>query len=1142
MEERQVIHVPFSAGLDTKSDPRAVSPPKLTMGRDIQFELLGGIGTRKPFGAIGTNVQGGGTLSNYRRIYDNNGELVCLTVDTLYSWDSRDSLWVPRGTHLAVATTEQTRFATTDDQFGSDRAELNGTVVWAWVNGTNAYVAAMDKATGAVICPPTAFLGCPYLIRVVACQTRIMLVYELAIGYVYAIAIDPANVASSLAASPTEITGLNSPANFDVTQVIGADAIVGAVEVGSGPIDYIVFTCTSAMSVATSSKSRVAQGPIAVSCTPDGVHVQIARCNLAGNAIQGDLITIATLADVYTNQTLMNTSTYAIPGGGAVFSIAMAHRAVQNGGHYRCYYWIGISNSSTSAYGMYTGYVDDSGTIVVANRFNNYWLAPASRAFAYNQNVFFWAVFAESSDTGTPSASFASAVQNTYFLIRDDGFIAAVAATTVAGGHAYGGTLPGVQLTNGSTTFSWAGGIRRLVPITPLLTVAQQGLDRDPGISPTRSTYAERAPREIVFNFDDNNARRAVRIGSTLYFAGGENLQYDGQQLTELGFHVYPWTFTLTDVGSGGTLPSAWTGAYKVTWGWQNAAGDVDRSTTASVQQPTAGSSSDSFSCSVAGSLIPTHKTASVPFAEWWRTQTAPINTSPFYLVSSLNPQSTSTPNNFVPNTTLSTASPPSAATAQQTQYLAEFIDGENDATIATSQTNPENGGVLANICPPSASMICADQFRVYLGGVAGQPNTIWYSLQRNDGEVARFNDALVITVPPIGGALTGVIYHPQANQIIAFRQRAVYAFAGTGYDNLGNGSNFGPAQVVSTDVGCDNPDAFCAGPFGVIFHSAKGWTKLDGGLNLQYIGKGAAAFDGDTVYSVAVMESQNEVRIVTNNRIIVWDYLVDAWLEWTVATGVHATLWNGQYVYLDSSQGPMLEQTSYASGVNYGMDVELSFEKPAGYVGRFNTRWVMLLGEYRSSCLARVRVNSNYQQDGAGNWVYFDDVVKAPAAVVGGPLQVRHGPSQPNGMESLKVRITAISATLASIALTASGTTITITSSIGTSAGNALSLAHASATTLSAADSGGNLTTLSGPSTLTAQQMVDVLTRDSLLVSAAITAGSGSTVFNLSAFTGSLTGGEDWPTGEAMRLTALGLELGGAPGLFKQLAAAQEQ
>jgi hypothetical protein len=94
-----------------------------------------------------------------------------------------------------------------------------------------------------------------------------------------------------------------------------------------------------------------------------------------------------------------------------------------------------------------------------------------------------------------------------------------------------------------------------------------------------------------------------------------------------------------------------------------------------------------------------------------------------------------------------------------------------------------------------------------------------------------------------------------------------------------------------------------------------------------------------------------------------------------------------------------------------YGIDVETSWIKAHDLQGFGKLGAIVVLGEYRSACMVRIRLARDYQCNTAGHPTYFDDRAWRPMpAAIAGPMQVRHVPSAGNSnVESIKVRITAV-------------------------------------------------------------------------------------------------------------------------------------
>lgn len=1136
----QPLTLKFDGSLETKSDVRLGAPPDFDLLHDAHFEEAGALQTRLPFGAVmGSGaIFGGGTLASCRKLATVNGEL-CLFTDTgLYSWNAQLSQWVLRGTHLAVSVDETPRFTTTGDQIDGDRAELSGTVVFAWTEGTQVYAAALDKTTGSVLVSPTAVstaIGRP---RLVALATKIMLFVEASTTLLTVRAIDPAAPGTAISGAGTTVLATNYNLYYDVVRAGTQDLVVGACR-RQTTTSYTVFTVTPALSVTTATPGRICDGPIAVATIADGTKTQVIRGN--GTDVQGDLITTATLADVFTAQAVGTVAGTPINQITAEFSstTCTAFWSFQE-----------VSDASNTFFGVRTNTVTTANVVGSASTLVLR-LGVASRAFSHGGSIYVWLAFGEDSTTfgsGSPLGIRAQ-LQNTYFLYRADGVVVAKATWQIAGGYAPSiGHLPGITAID-SNGYAWAGAWRRRI---------------DLGDNGDHTGLEARSIRDLTFSFDANEARRAQTLGRTLYVTGGILSQYDGATVVEVGFNVYPWAFAASDAGIGGNPDGTY--SYKSTLRWMNAQGEIERSTTATGEQVTV------VTNEVNVAVVPlyvTMKRTSVPNIEVWRTEANAGDDAPYFLITGQDPNVVSGTNFYLKN----------SITLVGTYGL---VDNFSDLTLETKESNPENGTILEFMAPPGAKIVVPTETRLLLAGIAGDPDAWWYSRERGDGEIASFHDELRVEVPPVGGTITALWADDQF--VYVGRQTALYAFAGPGKANDDSGQNYTLVRTLSRDVGVVSQEAHAQTPVGRLIKSSKGWYLLDGGGQLRYVGGAVASFDTDTVVAVHTVTAKHQVRILSTSRLLIWDYrgLVAApdagpgrWAEWTITDGLDAVMWNGTYVYLTST-GPKQESASY-TGLTYGLDATLSWIKPADLFGAVAVRKIQPLGEYRSAFLLRMRIAYNYDE------TVIDDVVWNPSpTTVGGPLQMSHGPKR-RQCQAIKVRLTAVAAGAQASLATASGLSHVVSTSganwtatfaaltgnyqvIG-ELGNQVSMsisfesgtpnvvdvrdhfAYDQATGLWSPDlynvgvrvvcSAGSLTVAALEAAIAAATgLVQISVADATPAKTLDAAAmAGLTV------TGTLTGGTfTAPTGEALKLTGLGLEVGiASQGLSKRLPKAQK-
>lgn len=960
--QKQYQTIPFVGGLNQKAEPRALQAPGLKVGLDLQMDDIGGVQTRFPMALTSTAILGGGTLSNVRKIVPNGDELLCFTQTGLYSWDVAGSVWVSKGTYLAPTIDEVPLLAQSTDQSNAECAVFGSVrfVAWNDASSNGITMAVVDSSTGAVIVAPFTFVASAGPPRMVALATRVLLFY-IASSTTHVVAIDPTLLTSTaILASSSATVATSTSATAYMDACASPDGSKACVAVQAVPGTYVVATVTAGLTVTSVTKSRYADA-IGVAISPDGLWCQIARGHTGSSVVQGDLLTFPALADSTINQALGATSP------SATNSIALAFATTKVSSHYRCSVFWSISGGTTK-----TNWADDSGAIGTETYLKN-WCSVGSRAFDYNGTVYVWLVFAQANSYAVGAAAGVYKVQNAFYLVDSAGTVHAKSGYNVASGA---DLRPGTVVSLGSGAYAWGASINRIIS---LASSSSQG-------------YGARTPRLITVAFDDNRARRAVRLGRTLYIPGGQVLGYDAVQLAEVGFHVSPWRFILSATGSVGHA-AAGQYAVKCTYRWDNAQGERERSTTTNV-----GTLSTSLNDEIDIDYIKTTDLTlkgQTPAVEVWRTEVNPTADSPFYLATSLDPTVTSNPNKYLAN--IWTGGVVTGATGV-------FTDQLSDAALAIKENNPENDGVLENLAPPPCTIIAASATRLFLAGIAGAPNQVWYSKQRGTDEIASFNDALTVDLPAIGGSITAVVVFNET--VIVFKDSAVFALVGEGYDNTGGGQNY-EARRISALVGALTAEGVAVTDDAVWFKSHQGWQFLDKGWNVVDVGLGVSSYNTETPLATTVLRDKKQIRCLSAQRMLVFDFTdgVKQWFEWTIADGVDACVWAGTFMYLSTS-GPKAEQTTHVL-TTHGIDLETAWMKFADLAGFVRILRLVIIGALQSACTVRLRLARDYNES-----TYFDDVSWTLTPVnAGDPLELEHGPSIQQ-CKAMKARITVTPAT----------------------------------------------------------------------------------------------------------------------------------
>ena len=166
---------------------------------------------------------------------------------------------------------------------------------------------------------------------------------------------------------------------------------------------------------------------------------------------------------------------------------------------------------------------------------------------------------------------------------------------------------------------------------------------------------------------------------------------------------------------------------------------------------------------------------------------------------------------------------------------------------------------------------------------------------------------------------------------------------------------------------------------------------------------------------------------------MLVFDYLVNQWAEWSIASAVDACMWRNTYTLTTVTQ-PKTEATSYASDVTYGLDIETPWIKPSDLLGECKVRYIEILGEYRGDADLHVQIAKDYDITGSGGdpgtplWhtaEYHSIRTASNGNLAGKPIIIRVFPAQQN-CTAIKVRITAVNASNHAIAPTTAGVRLT--------------------------------------------------------------------------------------------------------------------
>ncbi len=436
------------------------------------------------------------------------------------------------------------------------------------------------------------------------------------------------------------------------------------------------------------------------------------------------------------------------------------------------------------------------------------------------------------------------------------------------------------------------------------------------------------------------NAYTTVEMANTLHISGGQLQMFDGTQVVEHGFSVYPEGYTATHGTTLGHL-SAQQYYYQVIWRWTDAAGNVHRSAPGlPLSVDLSGSSTSTNLVNIeTPTLQLTSKTNVV--VELYRWSTAQQN---FYQVTSItDPQ--------ISNKAVSTFT---------------IVDGLADASIIGNELLYTTGGVLENTPAPATSLMTAWDSRLWLVS-AEDGNLLEFSKPVIEGVPVEMSDLLTKYVAPTlgtassSGPLTAIA--PLDDKLVAFKANNPAYIGGVGPDATGANDQYTEPTSIISDVGCSNQASIVRIPQGLMFQSNKGVWLLDRGLGTSYIGADVEAFNSRAILSADPIPATNQVRFVlAGGQMLMYDYFYSQWGTFSPHV-ISSTVAEGRHTLLDDAGRVYQEQPGvYIDGTQA---VEMSFTtawiKLAGLQGYQRAYQLFLLGQLISQHSLAVGIAYDY-------------------------------------------------------------------------------------------------------------------------------------------------------------------------------------
>lgn len=917
------VAYPLVGGVDTKIHGVVLPPPKLQECTNAFVDQTGSL--RRRFGRTAlanTDVTGATISGSWQAAALHQGRLLGVSGGQhIYDYGETDARWVDRGTHYAwpITTTpiDALRMAATLPAT-KDMGIIGNYTLYAYdyvtPNGANAdYVTAFTlvdvngtryaaNQTLSSKINSAALLSSS--VKVVTAGTKFYIIYSdvNVVANIKCFIIDTTSattIASSLAGTATTLIGT-------FAGVLDAYASVG----GSVFVTWIHSTANTIGLMAVSTAGAAVGATTFIAAGPNPVlSISISALTSIGIAYATTAGANNVFARIYTFNgavfTLTQTSlTFGAAVGSGVQCVWTSATVL------RVFY-----NATFTVYsGIMEGTFDTAGTLVTASQsiarsvmVGRPWVADAG-----DVGPFVWCC---NEDAVTSTA------QPTLYLFRYDGLymgyaskgIAAVTLVTLAFG------LPHMPLRSKEYHLI-SDQYARIVG------------SGDPAFLPGTGTQS--MMRDIAVDMSNERAGGAwAEDGNCTYFAGGMLQQFDGVASTEVNFASYTDTQHRVTLAQSpvATPPTLLTllkeYSYRIIPMWTNTQGQRELGTDGGSKNITLTGANNKVT--ITGDMIPWTRKGVITkrpnlVHSVWRC-VDPTGNDQFHLVGTVD-------NSVVGD-----------------QWT--FVDTMSDVTAATQEVlymgSSQPGDELDNLPPPAHSLIAVGNGRVFVAGLADDPNLILYSKTRGHGEALAFNDALQIVIPLGDGAITALAVF--AEYLIVFCERGIYRVNGGGLNNTGTSGGFTEPVRVMTDGGTSSWRNVAVTPMGVMYRGPKGIMNLTPGFTTEYVGAPVEKLllVGDLMVSATTVPASQQVRFTTNSYTLVFDYYHAQWYKFShllsPGTGV---VWNDVFTGPNGSMQYESSSVWTDDGVNYQVTITLAWMHGLVLPSDLSVRRVGLVGQ----------------------------------------------------------------------------------------------------------------------------------------------------------------------------------------------------
>jgi len=914
--QTQLIPVKFGQGIDTKTDPKQQLLATFRKAKNVTYETISAIKKRNGYDVVPLYTVGNEYLISAQKIVTFKNELDIFSDNVIYSFSDAVQKLAPKGPVYPVYTTSTPVINAASSCVSSDVVVVGNLEVHAYATAANEARYSIKDSTNGSFLASNNLLGAGEQVKVVAVNNVAFIFY------------------SSGATINLRRVSLTMPEVAEtvvpVANNLNTSGKVWDVETVQNKI-FLAYNSSVAGArlriVGINADGTVGTG-LGVPTTPDSAAITV----LADSASRINvLFASATELRVLQVNFLLTTITVASTVVDATAGVATIGALETASGEYKL--WYEVAGASPIYNYIKTAQIDNMGAVTVAPSVFVRGLGLWSKPYYVGTASFIPTVFG-------------SELQSTAFVLDESANVVTKAAPETSSGLITVGSLPHtMKIADDQALISSRYATRIQAENEDFFSVL--------GVAST-----------VISHVEDNPLQTAT-LGDNLHISGGLLRAYDGDELVEHGFNMFPDAITAgTNAASGGFMSNGNYGFVAV-YKWTDNYGQEHRSTPSPNLDVTLAAGGSTQTQQI---VVPTYRLTdkSEVTIEIYRTE---ASGSVYYLTASASNDTT------VDTVTITCT--------------------EADSTLIAKLPLYTTGDVLANGQAPSARLLAVHTSSNRIFAIAEDDNLLIYSKIRDQGKPVEWNPALVKPVDAIGGPVTALASMDE--KMVVFKQSAILFIAGSGPNNLGQQDSFTEPERVAIDVGCTDPSSVVLTPNGLMFKSSKGIYLLSRSMSLQYIGAPVEEYNALTITSAKLVSTNNQVRFTTlDGDCLVYNYLLGLWSTFDNHQAKSAEIVGTSYYYVRTDGSLFKENaTSFSdNGSPISILIETAWISVAGLQGFQRAYKMLVLGDYKSTHQLRVRAAYNF----VNAWTHEKILNPVPDIVSGST----YGSVSPYGEESV--------------------------------------------------------------------------------------------------------------------------------------------